>query len=388
MPMSSDNFDSRKRVNVLKKVKVDGDWKLYPAIIEPNGKLKDRVRVQGKIEIHQEGTYFIEWREGGRRRRRAIAERAQVIERARLKSLELEGVVLSPPTAPVQVASSFSASLIMPPLHGTNLSVAANTILAGLHAYLQEISTMLQTAGPQPPALPTPMQLIHAPFPEQAARSAGSQPTLELLDSPATANEQDATDIPPKTQTPNKKILLAEAIEAFLKNIKPPQREPKTYDEYRLVLYKFRDTCKKEILTDINRDDLLDFIRHLFSIGNEARTIRNRIAIIEQVLKLNGVTGLLQPRDKPAPVNNTREMYQPEELEALFKVCSPDEQVRYLFFLLTGERDKEVRYTSWNDIDFSRQCVRVTAKKRLAFKPKDKEEREIPVPAALMQALQ
>jgi integrase len=80
-------------------------------------------------------------------------------------------------------------------------------------------------------------------------------------------------------------------------------------------------------------------------------------------------------------------MYQPEDLEALFRSCNPEERIRYLFFLLTGERDKEVRYTSWSDIDFNRKRVRVTAKKQLGFKPKDKEEREIPVPASLLDAL-
>jgi integrase len=54
---------------------------------------------------------------------------------------------------------------------------------------------------------------------------------------------------------------------------------------------------------------------------------------------------------------------------------------------LTGERDKEVRFTAWRDIDFRRGTVRVTAKPQLGFKPKNKEEREIPVPAALLVAL-
>jgi len=54
---------------------------------------------------------------------------------------------------------------------------------------------------------------------------------------------------------------------------------------------------------------------------------------------------------------------------------------------LTGERDKEVRYSTWSDIDFNRKRVRVTAKKHLGFKPKDKEEREIPIPEALVAAL-
>jgi integrase/recombinase XerD len=35
----------------------------------PNGRLKDKVRINGAIEVHPEGSYYIEWREGGRRRR-------------------------------------------------------------------------------------------------------------------------------------------------------------------------------------------------------------------------------------------------------------------------------------------------------------------------------
>jgi integrase len=28
--------------------------------VEPNGKLRDRVRVSGKVEVHPEGFYYIE----------------------------------------------------------------------------------------------------------------------------------------------------------------------------------------------------------------------------------------------------------------------------------------------------------------------------------------
>jgi len=154
-----------------------------------------------------------------------------------------------------------------------------------------------------------------------------------------------------------------------------------------LVLYRFRDTCGKRFLEDLGRDDCLSFIRHLYSNGNEARTVFNRIGIVEQWLRLQGIAGLLKGRDKPKFVANVREMYQPEDLDALFRACTPDEKVPYLFFLLTGERDKEVRYTAWPDIDFNRKCVRVTAKKQLGFKPKDKEEREIPVPSSLLTVL-
>jgi integrase/recombinase XerD len=57
------------RVNILKKINVNGAWKLLPAVLEPNGKLKDKVRIGGAIETHPEGTYYIEWWEGPKRKR-------------------------------------------------------------------------------------------------------------------------------------------------------------------------------------------------------------------------------------------------------------------------------------------------------------------------------
>src|SRR5260370_42119702 len=44
--------------NILKKIKVDGACKFMPAVLEPNGRLKDKVRIGGSIEIHSEGTYY------------------------------------------------------------------------------------------------------------------------------------------------------------------------------------------------------------------------------------------------------------------------------------------------------------------------------------------
>lgn len=146
----------------------------------------------------------------------------------------------------------------------------------------------------------------------------------------------------PKPATPNDGTLISEAIDSYLRNVEPPQREPKTYDEYRLVLYKFRDTCSKRHIEEIGRDDLLEFRRQLYAIGNEARSVFNRMGIVLQLLKLHGIERLLKKGDKPKFVRNVRAMYHPEDLEALFGVCTPDEKVLYLFFLLTGERDKEV----------------------------------------------
>src|ERR1700739_112467 len=380
------------QVNVLKKVRTSKGWRLCPVVPEANGRLRDRVRVGGRIEVHTEGVYYLEWREQGRRLRAAIPNSMEVVERARLKSLELEarqsGVALDALRTEVNIESS---TRIRRTEHYTRVSVASPSnpnaerlLLTGIEAYIQErvdsvLRSRLATGGPMEgeATLAAPSQPVHLrPSSEQRAafhhRNLQLRPPAESIEPADSAKTADT---------------IAESIDAYLKDVEPPQREPKTYEEYRNVLCRFRDTCKKEFVRDVDRKDCLEFMRHLYSIGNEARTVYNRIGIVQQWLRLNGITGLLHGRDKPSFVTNMREMYQPEDLEALFKACDAEERIRYVFFLLTGERDKEVRYTAWSDIDFNRKCVRVTAKKQLGFKPKDKEEREIPVPAALLEAL-
>ncbi len=57
MSKRGNSYGSETRVNILKKVKVGANWNLYPAVVEPNGKLRDKVRVRGEVELHPEG-YF------------------------------------------------------------------------------------------------------------------------------------------------------------------------------------------------------------------------------------------------------------------------------------------------------------------------------------------
>jgi integrase/recombinase XerD len=292
---------------------------------------------------------------------------------------------ISPSLPSSRLASKKSSLPAIPPTAGrSNLALAATAVLTGIQIYLQEINRLIQS--PEHPSFELPALPAMQENPVQAAITV-TNPTAE----PARLAEHStiSADTCKANQSGGAKseLLLTDAIDKFLKNVEPPNREPKTYEEYRLVLYKFRDNCSKPLLRDVTRDDLLAFKKHLFSIGNEARTIFNRLGIVQQLFNEHGMEKLLKKGDKPKWVLKIREMYQPEDLEALFKACEPDEKIRYLFFLLTGERDKEVRYSSWDDIDFERQRVRLTSKKRLGFRPKDKEEREIPVPATLMGAL-
>jgi integrase/recombinase XerD len=156
-----------------------------------------------------------------------------------------------------------------------------------------------------------------------------------------------------------------------------PQREPKTYIAYKYCLELFASNCAKRFIQDIKREDLLAFIRNLYELGCGPRTAYNRAVIVSQLLN----------RDWPDYVEPIRSIYEPEEIQSLLKACDQEQRVLYLCYLLTGLRDKEMRYLTWRDIGFRTQVIRVTRKPLYGFKPKNKEEREVPVQASLIAAL-
>ncbi|MFZ1938645.1 MAG: hypothetical protein WAU67_06070, partial [Terracidiphilus sp.] len=96
-----------ERVNLIKKIKTAAGWRFAPVVPEANGRLKDRVRLNGQIETHPEGAYYIEWRVGGRsgRRYRTAVAREEAIDAARRKALELsairDGLIVAPEPPPV-----------------------------------------------------------------------------------------------------------------------------------------------------------------------------------------------------------------------------------------------------------------------------------------------
>jgi len=182
-------------------------------------------------------------------------------------------------------------------------------------------------------------------------------------------------------------LAVAEAVASYLKDIEPPQREPRTYKAYKHCLEVFTNNCAKKFIQDVKREDVLAFIRKLYELGCGPRTAYNRAVIVSQLLKANGITKLLHNRDWPEYVEPIRPMYEDEDIQALFKACDADERVLYLSYLLTGLRDKEVRHLTWRDIDFRTHVVRVTRKPLYGFKPKNKEEREVPVPDSLIAGL-
>jgi integrase/recombinase XerD len=95
----------------------------------------------------------------------------------------------------------------------------------------------------------------------------------------------------------------------------------------------------------------------------------------------------LQKNDWPRYVEQEPEIYEQEEWQKLFDACNPEERLWFEFFLKTGMREQEAMHCSWQDVNLSRGTVTVRYKPEYGFSPKAYKEREIPIPADLIERL-
>lgn len=186
--------------------------------------------------------------------------------------------------------------------------------------------------------------------------------------------------------SPGKRRLISSAVQEYLDEIKI-SRSAATHSAYELALRNFTESCPKNYLEDVNRSDLLHYIKHLRDQELSDRTCHNRFEHLLTFLKAFGIEKLAKKRDWPKYVTQEPESYEDDELETFFAACDSEEKTFFEFYLMTGFRKKEVTYCTWPDVDLKAGVVRVTSKPEHGFKPKDWEEREVPIPDRLVQSL-
>jgi integrase len=185
----------------------------------------------------------------------------------------------------------------------------------------------------------------------------------------------------------NENRSVAAAVADFLDETKLTKK-PKTLAAYTTALNYFTESCPKLYLEDIDRRDLLKFAAFLRDDKEQApRSCWNKFSNVMSFLKANGIRGLAKKNDWPRYTEEEPEIYENEELDALFAACDAEERLWYEFFLMTGMREQEVMYTYWSEINFKASTVRVSHKPDRGWTPKAYKEREIPIPAKLVTSL-
>jgi integrase/recombinase XerD len=148
-----------------------------------------------------------------------------------------------------------------------------------------------------------------------------------------------------------------------------------------------RQSYTKTYVDQVERDDILQFMTGCFSRSLDNRTVYDKLVVVLQFFKQHGKTKLLKSSDWPEYDEKIRPIYEPEEVESLLAAATTDEAIYMKFLLGSGFRHREARYLSWGDVDFRNGVARVTAKPRWGFRPKNHEERVVPLPGALIEQL-
>jgi integrase len=108
-----------------------------------------------------------------------------------------------------------------------------------------------------------------------------------------------------------------------------------------------------------------DYLQTLEQDNYAKKTIETRMGVIFSMLKdYVRETGVEYPSklvSLPEVVRKRAKAYSNDEIAQLFGAMDADDKFRYLFFLLTGCREQEVTYATWNDVDFRQRKFHVTA---------------------------
>ena len=177
------------------------------------------------------------------------------------------------------------------------------------------------------------------------------------------------------------------AVAEYLEETKLTKK-PKTLAAYGTALRYFLESCHKLNIEDLDRRDLLKFCAFLRDEKDQApRSVYNKFENLMSFLKAQGTRGLVGKNDWPRFTEEEPEIYEAAELDKLFATCGAEERLWYEFFLMTGEREQEVMFTYWTDVNFAASTVRVSHKPDRGWTPKAYKEREIPIPTKLAKSL-
>jgi integrase len=161
-------------------------------------------------------------------------------------------------------------------------------------------------------------------------------------------------------------------------------RAHKTWLAYNLILNEFGKSCTKAFLDQIDKGDLTAFVVAQKKGGQDDRTVANRVAGVVTFLRAHGiVTVTLRHKYTEKKVK----AYSVEELRALNAASTDEELQVWQFFLGSGFREDEAAHACYTDVDFKMKTISVLEKRQWHWKPKDKEERTVPIPDSLLELL-
>jgi integrase len=150
-------------------------------------------------------------------------------------------------------------------------------------------------------------------------------------------------------------------------------------EQSRVVIDEFLSMTKLRYVDQVNRDSILNFDDALRKIGRKPRTIRNKRQRLHSWLRFAGVTDPEIFPPKPRAQKELPQIYQRQQIKALFSVSDPYQHLAISLMLKLGLRDGEAQHAEWTDINWDDHTLHVQCKPRYDWSVKDYEDRLIPI---------
>src|SRR5580704_1948473 len=186
----------------------------------------------------------------------------------------------------------------------------------------------------------------------------------------------------------DEKLRLTHQVAVFLAETEA-NKSPATWAAYNRSLDLFLESCKRLNVSDVKREDLLQFKTYLKKQEFAGRTIYNHFLNVSVFLPWakHPAEGLgTKKGDWPVKEERDPEAYTEEEIGKLLKVASGtfrglakkaeetrDDRLLLKSFLYPGLRDGELRHLSYNDIDVKHSLWTVRPKTAHNLKTKESQ---------------
>jgi integrase/recombinase XerD len=196
------------------------------------------------------------------------------------------------------------------------------------------------------------------------------------------AEVQDAPQLASQGQT------ISEAAREYLATISLSR---KSRSKYASAIGKFLKFTSVSHVAAVNRNEIIAFMRNMeHDKGLAAKTIVDETTIVLSFLRRYGNAIRMERGDWPAVVERKPRLYQTVPMKRLFEYARKEDQELYELlqtFRLTGFREQELGFASWDDFDSQHKTLSVTAKPDMGFQPKNYQERTVEIPDVLVSLL-
>jgi integrase len=151
---------------------------------------------------------------------------------------------------------------------------------------------------------------------------------------------------------------------------------------------EFMLTCKKSSVDQITRDDVVKWQASMRKRGLSDRTVYNRHLNFRSFCLFASLDADAVCGPSPRYEEQAVEIYEDDDLKPFFAALTTEyDKLLFGVLLACGLREQEAMHLEWRSINWTARTLRVQSNPRYDFKVKDAEQRDVPVPADLLNRL-